>query len=458
MTGPPIHELHFAEEPSVDQVPGPNSRRLLDKQEDVDSSAVAYPNDIPLAFEEGRGATLKDADGNVFLDFFAGIGVYNVGHANPYVNEGVHEQIDKLTHSVDFPTQPRLDLIEKLDEIAPGNLAGNNRFVFGGPTGSDAVEASIKLAKYNTGGNGLIAFRNSYHGATAGAMSITANKKFKQPYGPLLSDVVHAPFPYPFQEGRGPEESVDHALREVRAIVEEPYGGLTDPAGIFVEPIQGEGGVVAPPDGFLSGLREIADENDLPLMFDEIQVGMGRTGEWWASEHYDVTPDVMTTAKALGGNGQPLSGTMYHEDLDTWGPGDHAGTYRGHVPAMVGGLRAIEYIQSHDLLDHATEVGSWIRDRLHDAGEDDPGVGEVRGKGLFVGAEFVDAHGEPDSDRVDAIQEYCYEHGVLVWTAGQYGNVLRLLPPLVLTQKQAEVGTEVIADAIEATAELAIAE
>ncbi|WP_435074530.1 aspartate aminotransferase family protein [Halorubrum sp. HHNYT27] len=458
MTGPPIHELHFAEEPSVDKVPGPNSRRLLDKQENVDSSAVAYPNDIPLAFEEGRGATLKDADGNVFLDFFAGIGVYNVGHANPYVNEGVHEQIDKLTHSVDFPTEPRLDLIEKLDEIAPGNLAGNNRFVFGGPTGSDAVEASIKLAKYNTGGNGLIAFRNSYHGATAGAMSLTANKKFKQPYGPLLSDVVHAPFPYPFQEGRSPEESVEHALREVRAIVEEPYGGLTDPAGIFVEPIQGEGGVIAPPDGFLSGLREIADENDLPLMFDEIQVGMGRTGEWWASEHYDVTPDVMTTAKALGGNGQPLSGTMYHEDLDTWGPGDHAGTYRGHVPAMVGGLRAIEYIQAHDLLDHATEVGAWIRDRIRDAGDGDPGVGQVRGKGLFIGAEFVDAAGEPDDDRVDAIQEYCYEHGVLVWTAGQYGNVLRLLPPLVLTQKQAEVGTEIIADAIEATAELAVAE
>ncbi|OYR42061.1 aspartate aminotransferase family protein [Halorubrum sp. Eb13] len=456
MAGPPIHELHFAEEPSVDRVPGPNSRRLLDRQDTIDSSAVAYPNDIPLAFEEGKGATLKDADGNVFLDFFAGIGVYNVGHANPYVNEGVHKQIDKLTHTVDFPTEPRLDLIDKLDEIAPGSLAGNSRFVFGGPTGSDAVEASIKLAKYNTGGNGLLAFRNSYHGATAGAMSITSNKKFKKPYAPLLPDVVHAPFPYPFREGRSPEESVDRALEEVRAIVEEPYGGLTDPAGIFVEPIQGEGGVVAPPDGFLSGLRAIADENDLPLMFDEIQVGMGRTGEWWASEHYDVTPDVMTTAKALGGNGQPLSGTMYHEDLDTWGPGDHAGTYRGHVPAMVGGLRAIEYIESHDLLDHATEVGAWIRDRLRDAG--DPGLGQVRGKGLFVGAEFVDANGDPDDDRVEAIQEYCYEHGVLVWTASQYGNVVRLLPPLVLTQRQAEVGTEVIADAIEATAELAIAE
>ncbi|WP_058365814.1 aspartate aminotransferase family protein [Haloparvum sedimenti] len=453
MVGPPIHDLHFAEEPTVDAVPGPGSRRLLDRQDDIDSGAVAYPNNIPLAFEEGRGATLKDADGNVFLDFFAGIGVYNVGHANPYVNEGVHEQIDKLTHAVDFPTQPRIDLIDKLEEIAPGSLAGNSRVVFGGPTGSDAVEASIKLAKYNTGGNGLLAFRNSYHGATTGAMSITSNKKFKKPYAPLLPDVVHAPFPYPFREGRDPEASVNRALEEVRAIVEEPYGGLTDPAGIFVEPIQGEGGVVVPPEGFLSGLREIAEENDLPLVFDEIQVGLGRTGEWWASEHYDVTPDAMTTAKALGGNGQPLSGTIYHEDLDTWGPGDHAGTYRGHVPAMVGGLRAIEYIESHDLLDHATEVGAWIRDRLRDAGDGDPGLGEVRGKGLFVGAEFVDENGDPDADRVEAIQEYCYEHGVLVWTAGQYDNVVRLLPPLVLTQRQAEVGTEIIADAIAATAE-----
>jgi len=158
-------------------------------------------------------------------------------------------------------------------------------------------------------------------------------------------------------------------------------------------------------------------------------------------------------AKALGGNGQPLSATLYREELDSWGPGDHAGTYRGHVPAMVGGLRAIEYIESHDLLDHATAVGEQIRSRLRDAAEGDPGLGEVRGKGLFVGAEFVDEDGDPDKDRVEAIQEYCYEHGVLVWTAGQYSSVVRLLPPLVLTERQAEVGTEVIADAIAATAD-----
>ncbi|MFB6268408.1 MAG: aminotransferase class III-fold pyridoxal phosphate-dependent enzyme, partial [Halobacterium sp.] len=254
MTGPPIHELHFDDAPSVDAVPGPQSKRLLDRQQRVDSSAVAYPENIPIALDEAKGATLRDVDGNTFLDFFAGIGVLNVGHTNPYVMEGMYEQAEKFVHTVDFPTEARLDLIEALEERAPGDLAGNSKVVFGGPTGSDAIEASIKLAKYNTGGNGLVAFRNSYHGATSGAMSITSNKKFKKPYAPLLPDVVHAPFPNPFAEGRDPQESIDRALEEVQAIVEQPYGGLADPAGIFVEPIQGEGGVVVPPEGFLSGL------------------------------------------------------------------------------------------------------------------------------------------------------------------------------------------------------------
>ncbi|WP_135805964.1 aspartate aminotransferase family protein [Halorussus marinus] len=446
--GPPIDELHYDDAPDVSTVPGPESEKLLQKQRDIDSSAVAYPEDIPVALEEGKGATVRDADGNTFIDMFAGIGVLNVGHANPYVLEAVHEQTDKLVHTVDFPTEARLELIEKLDEIAPEGLEGNNRVVFGGPTGSDAVEAAIKLAKYNTGGDGLVAFRGAYHGATSGAMSLTGNKKFKADYTPLLSEVVHAPYPHPFRQGKEPQEAVDHALEEVRAIVEDPYGGLANPAGIFVEPIQGEGGVITPPEGFLKGLREIADDNDVTLVFDEIQAGLGRSGQWWASEWYDVTPDVMTTAKALGGVGFPLSATMYHEDLDTWGSGDHAGTYRGHVVAMRAGTRAIEYMQDHDLLAHARELGDHIRQRLRDVGEETGAIGEVRGKGLFIGAEFVDADGAPDDDAVAAIQQRCYENGVLVWKAGRHGNVLRLLPPLVLTEALAETAMDVVEQAI----------
>ncbi|AGB30686.1 class III aminotransferase [Natrinema pellirubrum DSM 15624] len=448
--GPPIDELHFADAPTVDDVPGPNTRALLEKQREIDSSAVAYPDDIPIAFEEGKGATVRDADGNTYIDLFAGIGVLNVGHSNPYVLEAVHEQADKFVHTVDFPTEARLELIEKLDEIAPDGLQGQNKVVFGGPTGSDAIEASIKLSKYNTGGDGLIAFRGAYHGATTGAMSVTSNKKFKGDYTPLLADVVHAPYPHPFRQDKAPQEAVDHALEEVQAIVEDPYGGLANPAGIIVEPIQGEGGIVTPPEGFLQGLRDIADDNDVTLVFDEIQSGLGRTGQWWASDWEGVTPDAMTSAKALGGVGFPLSATMYHEDLDTWGSGDHAGTYRGHVVGMRAGTRAIEYIQDHDLLAHARDLGEYIRGRLREAGEGTAHLADVRGKGLFIGAEFVDADGKPDGDLVDAIQQYCFEKGVLVWTAGRHGNVLRFLPPLVLTHDLAETALDVVVEAIEA--------
>ncbi|SIR64295.1 aspartate aminotransferase family protein [Natronorubrum thiooxidans] len=447
--GPPIEELHYDDAPNVDTVPGPNTRALLEKQEKIDSSAVAYPNDIPIAFEEGKGATVRDADGNTYIDLFAGIGVLNVGHSNPYVLEAVHEQADKFVHTVDFPTDARLELIEKLDEIAPAGLQGNNRVVFGGPTGSDAVEASIKLSKYNTGGDGLIAFRGAYHGATTGAMSVTSNKKFKEHYTPLLSDVVHAPYPHPFRQDKAPQEAVDHALEEVQAIVEDPYGGLANPAGIIVEPIQGEGGIITPPEGFLQGLRDIATDNDVTLVFDEIQSGLGRTGQWWASDWEGVTPDAMTSAKALGGAGFPLSATMYHEDLDTWGSGDHAGTYRGHVVGMRAGTRAIEYIQEHDLLAHARELGEYIQGRLREAAAETDRLADIRGKGLFIGAEFVDEDGKPDGDAVDEIQQYCFEHGVLIWTAGRHGNVLRFLPPLVLTHELAETALDVVVDAIE---------
>ncbi|WP_254546673.1 aspartate aminotransferase family protein [Halomarina pelagica] len=447
--GPPIDELHYDDAPSVDAVPGPKSRALLEKQRRIDSSAVAYPEDLPIAFEEGRGATVRDVDGNTFIDMFAGIGVLNVGHANPYVLEAVHEQADKLVHTVDFPTEARLELIEALDGIAPGDLRGNNRVVFGGPTGSDAVEASIKLAKHNTGGTGLIAFRGAYHGATSGAMSLTGNKGFKGRYAPLLSDVVHAPYPNSIEMDKDPQEAVDHSLEEVQAILEDPYGGLANPAGIFVEPIQGEGGVVVPPEGFLRGLRDLADDNGVPLVFDEIQSGLGRSGQWWACEWDGVTPDVMTSAKALGGTGFPLSATIYREDLDTWGSGDHAGTYRGHVVAMRAGTRAIEYVREHDLLAHAREVGSYLRTRLEEAADGNPRVVDVRGRGLFVGAEFVDADGAPDDDAADAVQDYCFERGVLVWKAGRHGNVLRLLPPLVLTEDLAETAMDVVVDAVE---------
>jgi diaminobutyrate-2-oxoglutarate transaminase len=444
-----IHDIHFSDAPDLDtEIPGPKSKELLDKQERIDSSAVAYPKTIPIALEEAKGATVRDADGNTFLDMFAGIGVLNVGHSNPYVLEAVQEQTEKLVHTVDFPTEARLDLIEKLNEIAPGGLADNNRVVFGGPTGSDAIEATIKLAKYNTGGDALIGFRGAYHGGSAGALSLTAGKKYKKDYTPMLPDVRHVPYPYPFQQDLSPEEAKDRALDNVRELLEDPYSGVTNPAGIWVEPIQGEGGIVVPPEGFLPELKELANDNDIPLIVDEIQTGFGRTGEWFASDWDGVTPDIMPMAKAIGGIGLPLSGTMYHEDLDTWESGGHVGTYRGNVPAMVAGTRAIEYIQRHNLLEHGKNVGEYLRTRIREAGADSERLGKVRGRGMFVGAEFTATDDQSGKELVKEIQQYCYERGVLVWSAGRHGNVLRLIPPLVLTEEQAEIGMDVVCDAI----------
>lgn len=457
---PHLEELHLSQEPDVSSVPGPQSQKMLRQQEKLDSNAIAYPKRLPLSIDTAKGATIKDADGNIFIDFFAGIGVLNVGHSNPYILDAVHDQLDKVTHTIDFPSEPRIELIKKLNEIAPSGLQDNCSVIFGGPSGSDAIEGSIKLAKHNTGRHSLLAFEGSYHGGTAGALSLTAGRKYKKGYTPLLADVVHVP--YPSQERLRDTESTQQgsaydiggnisstqALEAVKQKLEGAYAGHEKPAGIWVEPIQGEGGVVAPPEGFLQGLRDLADDNDTLLIFDEIQTGIGRTGEWFAADHYDVTPDAMTMAKSVGGSGLPLGAMMYHDDFDTWEAGGHVGTFRGNAPAMIGGVRAIEYIQEQDLLAHARDLGQTARSRFTDIAERTPQIVDVRGKGLFIGIEFVE-NGAPAKQLVRDIQTQCYKKGVLIWTAGRNGNVLRLIPPLVITERQMEVGLDIVSEAIE---------
>lgn len=467
---PDISEIHFSEEPSISgPIPGPNAKRLLEEQEEIEGNTVAYPKSIPFAPAEAKGTTVKDVDGNTFLDFFSGMSVLNTGHSNPYILEGVQAQLEDLTHTLDFPTEARVDLIDKLNEIAPGDLAGNATAIFGGPTGSDAIEASIKLAKHITGGDELIAFRGSYHGGTAGALSLTGGRQFKNDVAPLLADVTHVPFPHPTRkpapgtpddaadlcpvEGRCCQDSrCALALENVHELLTDPYSGISDPAGIWIEPIQATGGIVTPPAGFLSGLKELCVENDIPLIIDEIQTGMGRTGEWWASDVYGVTPDIMPVSKSIGGVGLPLSVTVYDESYDTWGPGAHGGTFRGNVPAMVGGIRAIEYIQDQDLLPRARRLGSTIQSRFESlAGQTDEIV-DIRGEGLMWGAEFDPiTDGVSGSNRVSEIQQKAFENGVLVWSAGRDGAVLRLMPPLVVTEHQLEVGLNIVESAVLST-------
>jgi diaminobutyrate-2-oxoglutarate transaminase len=355
------------------------------------------------------------------------------------------DETETLTHTLDFPTEARIEFMEAVDEIAPGDLAGNARMAFGGPTGSDAIEASMKLAMAATGGDGFVAFRGGNHGQTAGALSLSSVNKYKR-HLPRLPNVAHVGYPYP---GDDVDAAVTTALDELETVLSDPYGGLTDPAGIWVEPMQGSGGVVVPPEEFVVGLRDLADAHDVPLIFDEIQTGVGRTGEWFAADWYDVTPDAVVLGKSIGGT-LPLSLTLFHESLDVWDPGAHKGTFRGFTPAMRAGTRAIEYIREHELLDHARSLGKRLRSRLRDGTEDVSAVCDVRGTGLLLGIEFVDGSGEPDPETAAAVRDACFERGVVILTAGRYGNVLRGLPPLVLTRAQADAGADLIVDAISA--------
>jgi diaminobutyrate-2-oxoglutarate transaminase len=436
----------------VVEPPGPKSKQLLDRQKELESKAVLYPLAVPLALEAARGAAVKDADGNTYIDFFGGIAVLNVGHSNPIVLKAVREQEEKLIHALDFPTTTRIKLAEKLVEIAPGGLKGNSKVLFGGPTGSDAVEAAIKLAKYHSGRCGVIAFEGSYAGQTGVSLALSSTKKFKESYVPLAPEIHFVPYGYCYRCAfeLGYPDCDLRCVKHVRHILEDPYSGIVKPAAIIAEPIQGEGGIIVPPEGWLSELKRVCEENDVLLIADEIQAGLGRTGKMFACEHWNTTPDIMTMAKALGGIGLPLAACVYNKRLDTWEPGAHLGTFRGHVLAMAAGLAAIDYMQKNRLLEHAEKMGRRIQERLEDLTEESKYIGEVRGKGLMIGVEFVKSkeNKQPWKEIVDKTQMKCFKKGLLIWKAGHYANVARFLPPLVITEELVDKGIDIFVDAV----------
>jgi diaminobutyrate-2-oxoglutarate transaminase len=425
---------------------------LLERQKEVDSRAVYYPTVIPTAWEAGRGATIRDVDGNTYIDFVAGISVLNVGHSNPQVVEAVKRQLDKLTHALDIPTAERIALIEKLVQIAPEGLKGNSKVLFGGPTGSDAVEGALKLAKFNTKHHTFLAFHGAYHGMTSGALSVTSKKAFKTGFLPVLPDIHFAPYAYCYRCAFGKEypECKMQCVRYVEYLFSDPESGFTDPAAIIVEPIQGEGGFIVPPDGYLKELRRICDENSILLIVDEIQTGFGRTGKMFACEYDGVTPDIMTIAKAVGGIGLPLSGCVIRRELDTWEPGGHLGTFRGNVLACVAGLAAINFTLERRLVERSAREGAHMLRRLKDLQQETKTIGDVRGKGMMVAAEFVEDKQtkKPAIELVKKVQARCLERGVLVWKAGHWPNVIRFLPPLVITHEHVDKGLDIFSEAV----------
>jgi len=450
-----LEEFSFSEAPKIiSGPPGKESKKMLQRQEELEGAAVSYPRGTPVAFKQGKGATIKDVDGNIFIDFFGGAGVLQVGHCNPWVVRAVQEQLENLTHTLDFPSPARADLVEEIMKIAPRKMKGKSKLLFGGPTGSDAVESSIKLAKYNTGRSGIIAFMGSYHGMTSGALAITGDKHFKDKYVPLIPEVHFVPYAYCYRCAFG-KDYPDCGLQcaeYLNMIFDNPNSGIVDPAAVIMEPIQGEGGSITPPPEYLPRIKEITEENEVPLILDEIQAGMGRTGKMWSCEHYEVTPDIMTISKGIGG-GLPLSAIMYRDELDTWKAGAHIGTFRGHVTAMAAGAAGLKFMKEYDLPEHAAELGEHFLKRLKEEGEKERKyIGDARGSGLMIGVEFVKNKDtkEPYPEMAGKVRLESYKRGVIVEKGGHYGNVIRFLPPLVLTKKLADNGIDAFLEATKA--------
>ena len=426
-----------AGEPRIEtELPGPKAREVVADDEKVISPSS--PRAYPIAIERASGLTVTDVDGNRFWDFASGIAVTNVGHNHPKVNQAAKDQVDELVYTAfcDYYSPEPVRLAERLADIAPGD---SPKQVYYGNSGAEAVEAAIKLARHHTGRQRFVAFEGAFHGRTMGALSLTASKyKYKKGFGPLVPGVDHVPYPNTYRAG-SPEaameetfDALDRLLR-TRVPVEEI-------AGIFVEPVQGEGGYVVPPEGFHQRLREFADEHEILLIADEIQSGFGRTGEWFAMDHWDVEPDITLMGKGIA-NGLPMSAMVAKEEVMTWGPGAHASTYHGSPVAAAAANAVIDVIEDEDLLANAQAVGEHLKAELAALAAEYDVVGDVRGLGLMVGVELVDPEtGAPDGDLSEALMKTAWTHGLMVLPCGQ--STIRFAPPLTTTEAQATGGVE----------------
>ncbi len=372
----------------------------------------AYGN-WPIALERGDGSRVWDTEGKTYLDLGAGIGVTSLGHANPEIAEAVSEQAQELTHCINgyFASPVRARFLEKLCSIAPGNL--NSAFLTN--SGTEAVEAAIKLARMNTGRTKIISTIRAFHGRSMGALSATWRKDYREPYAPLVPDFHHVPY--------GRIEAFEKVLDN-------------QVAAVILEPIQGEGGIIIPPDGYLAQVRELCDKKEILFILDEIQTGMGRTGKWFASDHENVVPDILCSAKMLGG-GFPI-GAMLMRDGLSFERGKHGSTYGGNLLGCRAGLAVIEYLETHQILSHVTEIGEWALDELISRTANLEVVKEVRGRGLMLGIELK----SPSGPYLQAL----LGKGILAISAGK--KVLRLLPPLTISKAELTEGIDAIIEVL----------
>lgn len=415
-------------------MPGPNAKALIDRDSAVISPS--YTRGYPLVMERGEGSIVWDVDGNRFIDFTTGIAVTATGHAHPDVVKAVQEQAAKFLHmsGTDFYYPTQVEMAERLVSIAPFR---EDAMVFFGNSGAEAIEAAMKLARYYTGRGRFIAFLRAFHGRTMGALSLTASKYVqRQGFFPLIPGITHVPYPDPYRpilNLDGYNDYGEAVLDYIENIIFKTLVPANEVAGILVEPIQGEGGYVVPPDNFLPGLRELCNRYDILLIVDEVQTGMGRTGKWWGVNHWNVEPDIVCSAKGIA-SGMPLGAIIARKDImSDWAPGAHASTFGGNPVSCAAGIATFDLLKN-GLIENAARMGEYMMGKLHTIAERHPSIGQVRGKGLMVGVEFVmdRATREPAVDLRNQIVDYAFEEGLLLLGCGV--STMRLIPPLNVDQ------------------------
>ncbi len=405
----------------------------------------------PVQAARGEGVHLYDTDGRRHLDFTAGIGVTSTGHCHPRVVAAAQEQVGTLIHGqcTTVMHQPLLKLTERMGDVLP---AGIDR-VFFLNSGSEAVEASVRLARHATGRQTIVAFDGGFHGRTMGAAALTTSgAKIRAGTGPMMGGVAFAPFPYAFRYGWTEEQSVAFCLRELDRIL-VTAAPARDVAAFLIEPVLGEGGYVPTPPAFLTGLRERADAHGILLVMDEVQTGYGRTGRFWGHQHTDgLTPDILITAKGLA-SGFPLSAIAAPEAIMSEAlPGSQGGTYGGNAVACAAALATLDVIEDENLVANAGEQGLRLLEGLRKVAIGHPGIADVRGLGLMVGNEFLTADGTPDPAGATKAHAAAAERGLLLLTCGPFGNVVRMIPPLIVTAEQIDEGVALWQEAVRATA------
>jgi 4-aminobutyrate aminotransferase len=427
-------------------LPGPNAKRILAGDEQFISPS--YTRSYPLVAKRGRGVMIEDVDGNEFMDFAAGIAVCSTGHCHPEVVAAIQKQSAELIHmsGTDFYYENMVTLAERLSKVAP--MKGPHRFYFGN-SGAEAVEAALKLARYHTKRQQVIAFLGAFHGRTMGALSLTASKpQQKRRFAPLVPGVTHVRYPDVFRGALG-QDPDKFALECARYIEDRLFATVLPPeevAAIFVEPIQGEGGYVVAPTVFMQELRKICDKYGILLVCDEVQSGCGRTGKWWAVQHTGVEPDMITIAKGIA-SGMPLSVLMTKAEIMDWVPGSHASTFGGNPVAIAAALATIDVLE-HQAIANASKVGEHILSRCAAWTKKYDLVGDVRGRGLMIGIDLVkdkQTKAFAGSER-DRVVDLAFERGVLFLGAGP--SAIRICPPLVTTKEQADAALDILEECI----------